>query len=49
MAGQAVSGLVTLWLDLLSAPDFDAYRHVSEGVPYTVEIGPHGGIHYTIG
>ncbi|TPX07819.1 uncharacterized protein E0L32_010506 [Thyridium curvatum] len=33
----------------MNTPDFDAYRHVSEGVPYTAEIGPHGGIHYTIG
>jgi tyrosinase len=39
----------TTVLHLLTAKDIDAYRLVSEGVPYTVEIGPHGGIHYTIG
>ncbi|KAK4453839.1 putative tyrosinase [Podospora aff. communis PSN243] len=39
----------TTILTLLTQPNVDAYRHVSEGVPYTVEIGPHGGIHYTIG
>jgi tyrosinase len=39
----------TTVLRLLTQPDVDAYRVVSEGVPYTIEIGPHGGIHYTIG
>ncbi|KAK4233469.1 hypothetical protein C8A03DRAFT_19462, partial [Achaetomium macrosporum] len=39
----------TTVLRLLTQPDIDAFRVVSEGVPYTVEIGPHGGIHYTIG
>ncbi|KAL2165018.1 hypothetical protein VTH06DRAFT_314 [Thermothelomyces fergusii] len=39
----------TTVLRLLSQPDVDAFRTVSEGVPYTVEIGPHGGAHYTIG
>ncbi|KAK4247294.1 tyrosinase-like protein [Corynascus novoguineensis] len=39
----------TTVLTLLTQPDVDAFRTVSEGVPYTVEIGPHGGIHYTIG
>ncbi|AEO60765.1 tyrosinase-like protein [Thermothelomyces thermophilus ATCC 42464] len=39
----------TTVLRLLTQPDVDAFRTVSEGVPYTVEIGPHGGIHYTIG
>ncbi|KAB5560194.1 hypothetical protein GE09DRAFT_82182 [Coniochaeta sp. 2T2.1] len=39
----------TTVLDLLTTCDIDAYRHVSEGVPYTPEIGPHGGVHYTIG
>ncbi|KAH6632490.1 tyrosinase-like protein [Chaetomium tenue] len=36
-------------LQLLTRPDVDQFRIVSEGVPYTIEIGPHGGIHYTIG
>lgn len=31
------------------SPNISAYRHISEGTPYTVEIGPHGCIHYTIG
>ncbi|PQE28201.1 hypothetical protein CJF30_00010921 [Rutstroemia sp. NJR-2017a BBW] len=35
-------------LNLLLKPDVNQYRILSEGVPYTVEIGPHGGIHYTI-
>ncbi len=39
----------TTVLRLLTQPDVDKYRVVSEGVPYTPEIGPHGGIHYTIG
>lgn len=39
----------TTVLKLLAQPDIDAFRTVSEGVPYTIEIGPHGGIHYTIG
>lgn len=34
--------------NLLNKPDINQYRLLSEGVPYTVEIGPHGGIHYTI-
>jgi tyrosinase len=38
----------TTVLRLLTQPNVDAFRLVSEGVPYTVEIGPHGGIHYTI-
>lgn len=36
-------------IGLLLKPDTASYRLLSEGVPYTVEIGPHGGIHYTIG
>ncbi|KAK4182224.1 putative tyrosinase [Podospora australis] len=39
----------TTVLSMLSQPNVDAFRHVSEGVPYTPEIGPHGGIHYTLG
>lgn len=39
----------TTVLNLLKTPNIDKYRLVSEGVPYTIEIGPHGGIHYTIG
>lgn len=35
--------------DLLLKPDLEQYRLLSEGVPYTPEIGPHGGVHYTIG
>ncbi|KAI6790804.1 Di-copper centre-containing protein [Hortaea werneckii] len=38
----------TTVMNLLAKPDFNQYRLLSEGVPYTVEIGPHGGIHYTI-
>ncbi|KEY67777.1 hypothetical protein S7711_04095 [Stachybotrys chartarum IBT 7711] len=36
-------------LNLLLQPNIEQYRLLSEGVPYTVEIGPHGGIHYVIG
>jgi tyrosinase len=39
----------TTILKLLTQPNVDAFRIVSEGVPYTPEIGPHGGVHYTIG
>ncbi|KAK4224228.1 hypothetical protein QBC38DRAFT_511896 [Podospora fimiseda] len=39
----------TTILNLLSQPNVDAFRLVSEGVPYTPEIGPHGGMHYAIG
>lgn len=39
----------TTLVRLLTTPDVDAFRLVSEGVPYTPEIGPHGGIHYTMG
>ncbi|KAK0626913.1 hypothetical protein B0T14DRAFT_534966 [Immersiella caudata] len=39
----------TAILTLLTQPNVDNYCHVSEGAPYTPEIGPHGGIHYTIG
>lgn len=39
----------TTVLNLLLKPDIEQYRLLSEGVPYTIEIGPHGGIHYTIG
>ncbi|KAL2208404.1 Di-copper centre-containing protein [Sarocladium strictum] len=35
-------------LNLLLKPNLEQYRLLSEGVPYTPEIGPHGGIHYTI-
>ena len=35
--------------DLLTKPNIQQYRLLSEGVPYTIEIGPHGGIHYVIG
>ncbi|GAB7358402.1 hypothetical protein MBLNU230_g2471t1 [Neophaeotheca triangularis] len=35
-------------LRLLTTPDVTSYRLLSEGVQYTVEIGPHGGIHYCI-
>ncbi|KAK3938963.1 tyrosinase-like protein orsC [Diplogelasinospora grovesii] len=38
----------TTVLNLLMKPNITEYRLLSEGVPYTVEIGPHGGIHYTI-
>ncbi|KAF3014290.1 hypothetical protein E8E14_011866 [Neopestalotiopsis sp. 37M] len=38
----------TTVLELLKKPNIEQYRILSEGVPYTVEIGPHGGIHYTI-
>lgn len=34
--------------DLLEKPTISDYRLLSEGVPYTVEIGPHGGGHYVI-
>lgn len=32
-------------IDLLLKPNISEYRLLSEGVPYTPEIGPHGGIH----
>ncbi|KAH8646195.1 hypothetical protein BX600DRAFT_390610 [Xylariales sp. PMI_506] len=38
----------TTVLGLLQKPNITAYRILSEGVPYTVEIGLHGGIHYVI-
>ncbi|KAL3425732.1 tyrosinase central domain containing protein [Phlyctema vagabunda] len=38
----------TTVLNLLLKPTIKEYRILLEGVPYTVEIGPHGGIHYTI-
>ncbi|KAK7739334.1 hypothetical protein SLS63_001677 [Diaporthe eres] len=38
----------TTVLDLLEKPTITDYRLLSEGVPYTVEIGPHGGGHYVI-
>uniref|UniRef100_A0A8H7NQ03 Tyrosinase copper-binding domain-containing protein n=1 Tax=Bionectria ochroleuca TaxID=29856 RepID=A0A8H7NQ03_BIOOC len=38
----------TTVLNLLLKPDIVSYRLLSEGVPYAIEIGPHGGIHYTI-
>lgn len=34
--------------DLLLKPNISEYRLLSEGVPYTPEIGPHGGMHYAI-
>ena len=36
------------YLDLLNKPNITEYRLLSEGAPYTVEIGPHGGGHYVI-
>ncbi|TLS30417.1 hypothetical protein PpBr36_02328 [Pyricularia pennisetigena] len=39
----------TTVLNLLTAPDIDSFRNVSEGGKGTSEIGPHGGGHYTIG
>lgn len=33
---------------LLNKPNITEYRLLSEGVAYTVEIGPHGGGHYII-
>ncbi|KAM3081244.1 hypothetical protein ACMFMG_005199 [Clarireedia jacksonii] len=35
-------------LNLLLKPDLNQYRILSEGIPYTEELGPHGGIHYVI-
>jgi tyrosinase len=32
----------------LSKPNISEYRGLSEGAPYTIEIGPHGGGHYVI-
>jgi tyrosinase len=40
--------LITFHLDLLSKPNISEYRGLSEGAPYTIEIGPHGGGHYVI-
>lgn len=39
----------TTVLRLLAQPGVDRFRLVAEGVPYTPELGPHGGVHYTIG
>ena len=39
----------TTVLNLLRAPDIDAFRLVSEGIKDTIEIGPHGGGHYVMG
>ena len=39
----------TTVMRLLTRSNVDDYRIVSEGIPYTPEIGPHGGIHYTMG
>ncbi|KAK4183281.1 hypothetical protein QBC35DRAFT_544200 [Podospora australis] len=39
----------TTVLDLLQKPDIDCYRYLLDGTPWEPEIGPHGGIHYTIG
>ncbi|KAF6798247.1 tyrosinase central domain containing protein [Colletotrichum sojae] len=38
----------TTVLNLLLKPNMAEYRLLSEGVPYTPEIGPHGGMHYAI-
>ncbi|KAK1541032.1 hypothetical protein CPAR01_07021 [Colletotrichum paranaense] len=38
----------TTVLNLLLKPNISEYRLLSEGVPYTPEIGPHGGMHYAI-
>ena len=38
-----------LFSDLLSKPNISEYRELSEGTPYTIEIGSHGGGHYVIG
>ncbi|KAH0429210.1 tyrosinase central domain containing protein [Colletotrichum camelliae] len=38
----------TTVLNLLLKPNIYEYRLLSEGVPYTIEIGPHGGMHYAI-
>ena len=40
--------LTYLVSDLLSKPNISEYRALSEGAPYTIEIGPHGGGHYVI-
>ncbi|KAH7311288.1 hypothetical protein B0I35DRAFT_437840 [Stachybotrys elegans] len=39
----------TAILNLLRAPTLGQYRILSEGVPSTIEIGPHGAGHWTIG
>ncbi|KAK5130705.1 hypothetical protein LTR08_001735 [Meristemomyces frigidus] len=36
-------------LNLLQKPNITEYRLLLEGAAYTIEIGPHGGVHYTIG
>lgn len=38
----------TTVLNLLGKDNITNYRLLSEGTPYTVEIGPHGGGHYII-
>jgi len=40
--------LTMAFSDLLSKPNISEYRALSEGAPYTIEIGPHGGGHYVI-
>ncbi|KPM45912.1 hypothetical protein AK830_g692 [Neonectria ditissima] len=44
-----IYGNYTTVLELLKKPNFDEYRLLSEGVPGTVDLGPHGGMHFTIG
>jgi tyrosinase len=39
----------TTILKLLTQSYVDSYRILTEDLPYMVEIGPHGGVHYTIG
>lgn len=40
---------VTVTTDLLLRPNIHEYRRLSEGaLPYSAEIGPHGGGHYSI-
>ncbi|KAH7142037.1 hypothetical protein EDB81DRAFT_653224 [Dactylonectria macrodidyma] len=44
-----IYGNYTTLLELLKKPNFDEYRLLSEGVPGTIDLGPHGGMHFTIG
>jgi tyrosinase len=45
---SASSILIGVLSDLLSKPNISEYRALSEGAPYTIEIGPHGDGHYVI-
>ncbi|KAG6362936.1 hypothetical protein INS49_008031 [Diaporthe citri] len=46
--GPGITERYCNYTTVLEKPTITDYRLLSEGVPYTVEIGPHGGGHYVI-